>query len=223
MMKVPLSSPDITDLERKYVLEVLNTTSLSLGPKLPLFEEKVAHYVGTRYAVAVNSGTSGLHCCIKALGIGDGDLVITTPFSFVASANSILFERAKPVFVDIDPLTYNIDATKIEDTIKNLGSQIPKLKALLPVHVFGHPCDMEKIQGIAEKYHLKVIEDACEALGAEYMSQKVGSLGACGVFAFYPNKQMTTGEGGMIVTNNDEIAKLSRSLRNQGRDESGRY
>ena len=222
-MKIPLSSPDITDLERRYVLEVLNTPSLSLGPKLPEFEARVADYVGSTYAVAVNSGTSGLHCCIKALGIGDEDLVITTPFSFVASANSILFERARPLFVDIDPLTYNIDTTKVEETIRNLGPQLSNLKALLPVHVFGQPCDMKKINDIAKKYHLKVIEDACEALGAKYGSRKAGTLGDCGVFAFYPNKQMTTGEGGMIVTDNEAIAELCRSLRNQGRDDSGSW
>ncbi len=219
-MNIPLSSPDITDLERRYVLEVLNTPNLSLGPKLPEFEARFAKYVGTKYAVAVNSGTSGLHCCVRAMGIGDGDLVITTPFSFVASANCILFERAQPVFVDIDPLTYNIDTTKVEETIRGLGPQISNLKALLPVHVFGQPCDMKNINEIAKQYNLKVIEDACEALGAEYYSQKVGTFGDCGVFAFYPNKQMTTGEGGIIVTNDENIASLCRSLRNQGRDDN---
>ena len=222
-MQIPLSSPDITEIEKKYVLDVLNTSNLSLGPKLPEFEARVADYVGTRYAVAVNSGTSGLHCCIKALGIGDDDLVITTPFSFVASANCILFERAKPVFVDIDPLTCNIDTTKIEKTIRNLGPQASRLKALLPVHVFGQPCDMNKIGEIARKYNLKVIEDACEALGAEFNGEKVGTFGDCGVFAFYPNKQMTTGEGGVVVTDNQDIALLCRSLRNQGRDDDSSW
>ena len=222
-MHIPLSSPDITEIEKKYVLDVLNTSNLSLGPKLPEFEARVADYVGTRYAVAVNSGTSGLHCCIKALGIGDDDLVITTPFSFVASANCILFERAKPVFVDIDPLTYNIDATRLEKTIHGLGPQASKLKALLPVHVFGHPCDMNKIGDIARKYNLKIIEDACEALGAEFNGKKVGTFGDCGVFAFYPNKQMTTGEGGVVITDKEYIASLCRSLRNQGRDDDSSW
>ena len=222
-MQIPLSNPDITDLEKKYVLEVLNSPNLSLGPKLPEFEARLANYVGTNYAVAVNSGTSALHCCIKALGIGDGDLVITTPFSFVSSANCILFERAKPVFVDIDPSTYNIDVTKVEETIRNLGPQVSNLKAILPVHVFGQPCDMNRITGIAGKYNLKVIEDSCEALGAKFNEEKAGTLGDCGVFAFYPNKQMTTGEGGVVVTDNENIALLCRSLRNQGRDDDSSW
>ena len=222
-MQIPLSSPDITELEKKYVLDVLNSPNLSLGPKLPEFEARLANYVGTKYAVAVNSGTSALHCCIKALGIGDGDLVITTPFSFVSSANCILFERAKPVFVDIDPSTYNIDATKVEETIRNLGTHASNLKAILPVHVFGQPCDMNRITGIAGKYNLKVIEDSCEALGAKFNGEKAGTLGDCGVFAFYPNKQMTTGEGGVVVTDNENIALLCRSLRNQGRDDDSSW
>ena len=222
-MNIPLSSPDITELEKKYVLDVLNSPNLSLGPKLPEFEARLANYVGTNYAVAVNSGTSALHCCIKALGIGDGDLVITTPFSFVSSANCILFERAKPVFVDIDPSTYNIDATKVEETIRNLGPQASNLKAILPVHVFGQPCDMNRISDIAGKYNLKVIEDSCEALGAKFNGEKAGTLGDCGVFAFYPNKQMTTGEGGVVVTDNENIALLCRSLRNQGRDDDSSW
>ena len=222
-MQIPLSSPDITELEKKYVLDVLNSPNLSLGPKLPEFEARLANYVGTNYAVAVNSGTSALHCCIKALGIGDGDLVITTPFSFVSSANCILFERAKPVFVDIDPSTYNIDATKVEETIRNLGPQASNLKAILPVHVFGQPCDMNRISNIAGKYNLKVIEDSCEALGAKFNGENAGTLGDCGVFAFYPNKQMTTAEGGAVVTDNENIALLCRSLRNQGRDDDSSW
>ena len=222
-MKIPLSNPDITELEKKYVLEVLNSSHLSLGPKLPEFEEKLAQYVGAKYAVAVNSGTSALHCCIKALGIGDEDLVITTPFSFVSSANCILFERATPVFVDIDKSTYNIDAAKIEEAIKKLGPRASRLKAILPVHVFGQPCEMNTIIDIAGKYNLKVIEDACEALGAQFNGKKVGAYGDCGVFAFYPNKQMTTGEGGIVITNNESIALQCRSLRNQGRDDDNAW
>lgn len=211
MREIPLSSPDITDLERKAILEVLNTGNLSLGPKLPEFEEMLAHFVGTRYAVAVNSGTSGLHLCMKALGIADGDEVITTPFSFVASANCILYERAVPVFVDIDPFTLTLDVGQIEAKVTK------KTKAILPVHVFGQPCNMDSVLKIAEKYSLQVIEDSCEAIGATYRGRKAGTFGDCGVFAFYPNKQMTTGEGGAIVTDREEIALLCRSLRNQGR------
>jgi perosamine synthetase len=211
-MKIPLSSPDITNKEIGAVMGVLKTPNLSLGPKLPEFEKKFAGYIGSRYAVAVSSGTAGLHLCIKALGITDGDEVITTPFSFISSANCILFERAKPVFVDIRPDTFNIDEDAIETKITK------KTKAILPVHVFGYPCDMVKIIGIAKKHGLKIIEDACEGLGAEYNRKKAGNFGDCSVFAFYPNKQMTTGEGGIIVTDNKQIAELSTSMRNQGRD-----
>ncbi len=214
--KIPLSQPDITDLERRYVMEVLQTPNLSLGPKLPEFEKKVSDYVGTRFAVAVNSGTSALHCCIKSFGIGPGDEVITSPFSFIATSNTALFEGAKPVFVDIDPDTYNIDFRQIEEKITE------RTKAIIPVHVFGLPAEMDAINKIAKKYNLRVLEDAAEAIGAEYKKRKAGSLGDCAVFAFYPNKQITTGEGGIIVTDNESLAALCRSLRNQGRgDTSG--
>lgn len=212
--KIPLSSPDITEKERKAVLDVLNTPKLSLGPKLTEFEEKFAKYIGVKYAIAVNSGTSGLHLCIRALGINEGDEVITTPFSFIASSNCILFERAKPVFVDIREDTLNIDEEKIEKAITK------KTKAILPVHVFGYPANIEKIMKIAKKHNLAVIEDACEAIGAKINGKRVGSFGDCSVFAFYPNKQMTTGEGGMICTNNKKIADLAKSMRNQGRGSS---
>jgi len=208
---IPLSCPDITDLERKAVIEVLDTRHLSLGPKVTEFEAKFADYIGTQHAVAVNSGTSGLHLCVKALGLTEGDEVITTPFSFVASANCLLYERAVPKFVDIDPLTLNLDVRQIESRITN------KTKAILPVHVFGQPCDMDGILQIAKRYNLRIIEDACEAIGAVYKGKKTGAIGDCGVFAFYPNKQMTTGEGGIIVTDDENIAVLCRNLRNQGR------
>jgi len=208
---VPLSSPDITGLERKAVLEVLSTRYLSLGPKVAEFEERFAHYVGVRHAVAVNSGTSGLHLCVKALDLTDGDEVITTPFSFVASSNCLLYERAVPVFVDVDPLTRNLEVGQIEAKITK------KTKAILPVHVFGQPCDMDEISRVANEYNLQVIEDACEAVGAEYKGRKTGTLGDSAVFAFYPNKQITTGEGGMIVTDREDWDALFRSLRNQGR------
>jgi len=210
-MQINLSRPDITNKERKEVLAVLKTPSLALGPKLPEFEKKIANYIGTKYAVAVNSGTSGLHLLIRTLGIKKGDEVVTTPFSFIASANCILYERAKPVFVDIDPLTLNIDPKKIEKAITK------KTKALLIVDVFGHPADWDPILKIARKYKLKVIEDSCEAIGAKYKNRNCGTFGEASVFAFYPNKQITTGEGGMIVTNNKKIADLCRSMSNQGR------
>ncbi|OGC13167.1 polysaccharide biosynthesis protein [candidate division WOR-1 bacterium RIFOXYC2_FULL_37_10] len=216
-MKIPLSNPDITQKEIDAVVSVLKTPNLSLGPKLPEFEKKFANYIGTKHAIAVNSGTSALHLCVKALGIKSGDEVITTPFSFIASANCILFEQAKPIFVDIKEATLNIDENKIEEKITK------KTKAILPVHVFGYPCNMEKIKRIAKKYKLAVIEDSCEAIGAEIKGEKIGTFGNAAVFAFYPNKQMTTGEGGIIATNDDEIARLSKSMRNQGRDENAEW
>jgi perosamine synthetase len=210
---IPLSSPDITHKEIEVINQVLATPFLSIGPKINEFEKRISSYLGTKYAVGVNSGTSGLHLCIRSLEIRDGDEVITTPFSFVASSNCILFERAKPVFVDIEEDSLCINSEKIEEKIT------PKTKAILPVHVFGHPCKMDKVTEIATKYNLFVIEDACEALGSEYIGRKVGSFGNAAVFAFYPNKQITTAEGGMIVTNDENIAKLCMSMRNQGRAE----
>ena len=219
-MKVPLARPDITEHEIEAVVQVLKTPYLSLGPKLEEFERRTAEYVGVRYAVAANSGTSALHLIIKALGIGDHDEVITTPFSFIASANCILFERARPIFVDIDPKTLNIDPDKVEETCTRVHVHTcTRIKAILAVDVFGHPADWDKLQEIVDKYNLKLIEDSAEALGAEYKGKKAGSFGDAAVFAFYPNKQITTGEGGMILTDDEEIASLCRSLRNQGRGE----
>lgn len=216
-MKIPLAKPDITDLERKAVMEVLKTPNLSLGPKLKEFEKRVADFVGAKYAVAVNSGTSALHLIIRALGIGKGDEVITTPFSFIASANCVLFEEAKPVFVDIDQKTLNIDPKKIEEKIT------AKTKAILAVDIFGQAADWDVLEKISQKHNLFLIEDSAEALGSEYKGKKCGSFGEAGVFAFYPNKIITTGEGGMIVTNNKKLADLSQSLRNQGRGDGSNW
>ena len=231
--KVPLSRPDITEKEIEAILAVIKTPYLSLGPKHREFEETVAKYIGVKHAISVSSGTAGLHLVIKALDIKDGDEVITTPFSFISSSNVMLFERAKPVFVDIEPRTLNIDPQNIEKffesrydfdgkILKNRQTRA-RVKAILPVHIFGQPCDMDRIMQIAERYNLKVIEDACEAIGAEYKGKKVGTFGEASVFAFYANKQITTGEGGMIVSNDEKIAKLCRSMRNQGRDESSAW
>ena len=211
-MQIPLSSPDITEAEIEAVAGVLKTPNLSLGPKLPEFEKVMAEYVGVKYAVAVNSGTSALHLIVRSLGIAEGDEVITTPFSFIASANCILFERARPVFVDIDPQTFNLDVDKIEDRIS------PKTKAILAVDIFGLPADWEELERISRKHDLKLIEDSCEALGAEYKGSKVGAFGDAACFAFYPNKQITTGEGGVVVSNDQGIAEMCRSMRNQGRE-----
>ncbi|MEA3442828.1 MAG: DegT/DnrJ/EryC1/StrS family aminotransferase [Chloroflexota bacterium] len=216
-MNIPLSSPDITELEISYVTQVLRTPNLSLGPKLVEFEARMAQFIGVKHAVAVNSGTSALHLIIRALEIKDGDEVITTPFSFISSANCMLFERAKPVFVDIEPLALNIDVTRIEEKITG------KTRAILAVDVFGYPVEWNRLEQIAKEHHLKLIEDSCEALGAEYQGKKLGTFGEAAAFAFYPNKQMTTGEGGIIVTNNEEIAKLCRSMRNQGRGDSDEW
>ena len=210
-MEIPLSKPDITDRERNAVQEVLKTSSLSLGKKYIEFQNIIAKFVGVKYAVAVNSGTSGLHLIIRALGITKGDEVITTPFSFVASANCVLYEGAKPVFVDIDKNTFNIDVSKIEEKITK------KTKAILAVDIFSHPADWDALKKIAKKHKLFLIEDSAEALGSEYKGRRCGSFGDAGVFAFYPNKQITTGEGGVVLTNNKKIADLCRSMANQGR------
>jgi len=211
-MKIPLSSPDLTEIEKRAVLDVLESSELSLGPKLVEFEEAVAKYVGVRHAVAVNSGTSGLHLIVRALGIGPGDEVITTPFSFIASANCIVMEGARPVFVDIDPDTSNLDVAGIERAIT------PRTKAILGVDAFGRCLDWEQVEAIARARGLAVIEDSCEAIGAVAHGRKAGSFGEAGCFGFYPNKQMTTGEGGMILTGRDDLAAVCRSMRNQGRE-----
>ena len=229
---IPMSSPDLTDAEREAVAAVLRTPSLSMGSEITGFEAAFCAYTGLRHAIGVNSGTAGLHLCVRAAGIQEGDLVITTPFSFVASTNVLLFERATPVFVDVDPRTGNIDPELARQAVEDLveggakakrwlprkgarrGSQ---LKAILPVDVFGQPADYDPILEAARTHSLKVIEDACEALGARYKDRLAGCLGDYAVFAFYPNKQITTGEGGMIVTNDDQAGQLMRALRNQGR------
>lgn len=213
--EISLSAQDISQAEIDAVVAVLRSERLSLGPRIPEFEAEFARRLGTRHAIACSSGTAGLHMCWRAMGIGPGDEVITTPFSFIASSNSILFDGGKPVFVDIDPQTWQIDPARIEAAIT------PRTKAVLPVDVFGVPADMDAIRSIARRHNLRVLEDSCEALGATYKGRPAGALGEAGVFGFYPNKQMTTGEGGMVVTNNDDIAFMVRSLRNQGRDPDG--
>ena len=217
MNKIPLSRPDVGQAEIDAVVEVLRTPNLSLGPKLPEFEAKAAACAGTQYGIAVNSGTSALHLIIKAMGIGPGDEVITTPFSFVASSNSIIFEGAKPVFVDIDPISLNIDVSKIEAAIT------PNTKAILAVDVFGQPADWDVLRELAEEHNLRLIEDSAESIGARYKGRPAGGLAEAGLFAFYPNKQITTGEGGVIVTDNVEIATLCQSYRNQGRGEGSTW
>jgi perosamine synthetase len=220
-VEIPLARPDITAREIAAVVAVLKTPNLSLGPKLEEFEQKMARYIGVKHTVAVNSGTSALHLIIKAMGIGEGGEVITTPFSFIASANCILFERARPVFVDIDPRTLNIDPERIVETLarSHVGKKRERIKAILAVDLFGQPADWDRLQKIADEHSLKLVEDSAEALGAEYKGRKAGSFGDAAVFGFYPNKQITTGEGGMILTDDEGVARLCRSLRNQGRGE----
>jgi perosamine synthetase len=214
-MQIHLSRPDITEKEIEAVCDVLRSPNLSLGPKLGEFERAFAEYIGTKRAVAVNSGTSGLFLCMLAMGIGPGDEVITTPFTFIASTNCIMMVGARPVFVDIDPENLNIDPAGIEAKITD------KTKAILPVDVFGSPAGFEEVCQIARKHNLPVLEDSCEALGSELNGKKVGTFGRMSVFAFYPNKQMTTGEGGMVMTDDDDLADMCMSLRNQGRGKGG--
>jgi perosamine synthetase len=210
-MRIPLSSPDITEQDIEAVTRVLRTSSLSLGPKLREFERAISGYVGASDAIAVNSGTSGLHLCIRALGISEGDEVLLPSFTFIAVANAVRYEKATPVFVDIDPQTLNLDPSLLELAIT------PRTRAIIVVHTFGCPAELSSILQIASRHGLFVIEDACEALGAEYEGRKVGVFGDVGVFGFYPNKQITTGEGGAVVTKHPEVAIKLRALRNQGR------
>ena len=214
-MRIHLSRPDITEKEIEAVCAVLRSPDLSLGPKLAEFEDAFAGYIGRKHAVAVNSGTSGLFLCMSAMGIGTADEVVTTPFTFIASATTIMMTSAKPVFVDIDPVSLNIDAARIESAIGE------KTKAILPVEIFGNPAGIDKVCKIAQKHNLPVIEDSCEALGSVLNGKKVGTFGRMSTFAFYPNKQITTGEGGMILTDDENLADACISLRNQGRDKGG--
>jgi dTDP-4-amino-4,6-dideoxygalactose transaminase len=220
-----MSSPDLTDADRQAVMDVINTPMLSLGPKVVEFEQSFCRVTGAKHAIAVNSGTAGLHLCVRAAGIGPGDLVITTPFSFVASTNALLFENAIPVFVDVDPRTGNIDPAQVADALRRVEKWLPRkspiapgaLKAILPVDVFGQPAALDTLSALAREYGLTMIEDSCEALGATYHGQQAGTFGDFGIFAFYPNKQITTGEGGLVITNDDTAAAFMRALRNQGR------
>jgi dTDP-4-amino-4,6-dideoxygalactose transaminase len=234
---VPMSSPELSGEDAEQVQEVFNSRYLSQGSQLQAFEREMAEYLGARFAVGVNSGTSALHLAVIAAGVRRGDLVITTPYSFIASANCILFQDAVPVFVDIDPRTMNMDPVLAERAVRELieggaaaKARFPRkgippsgpegtLKALLAVDIFGQPADYQVLREITDRYQLPLIEDSCEALGSEYRGKRAGALGDVGVFGFYPNKQLTTGEGGMLVTAREEWAELFRSLRNQGRSE----
>jgi perosamine synthetase len=215
--RIPLASPDIGAREIDLVLEVMRSDVLAMGPFTRRFEAGIAEVAGRREGVACSSGTAGLHLGVSALEIADGDEVITTPFSFVASANCLLYQRAVPRFVDIEEESLGIDP----DLIEAAASQ--RTRAILPVHVFGRPCRIEAIDALARRRGWRLIEDACEGLGSSVAGRPLGSFGDVSIFAFYPNKQMTTGEGGMVVTDDAALVDTMRSLRNQGRDQDGTW
>jgi perosamine synthetase len=211
-----MSAPDLGDVEKRLVHEVLEGTALSGGPMIERFEAGIRERTNRAHAIAVSSGTAGLHLAVRALGIGPGDEVLTSAYSFVASVNCFLYEGAKPVFADIEPVTYGIDPESAADALARGAHP----KALLPVHVFGQPANMTGLRQLAVRHGFRMIEDACEAIGAEHAGEPAGSFGDLAVFAFYPNKQMTTGEGGAVVTDDVQLAALCRSMRNQGRGDS---
>jgi perosamine synthetase len=214
---IALSAPWIDERDEQLVLEVLRSGHLSLGPTGPRFEELLADTVGAAYCTAVSSGTAGLHLCMRLAGVGPGDEVITSPYSFVASANCAIYQGATPVFADIDPITLNLDPAAVEAAVT------PRTRAVVAVDIFGYPCELDELQAICGRHGLALVEDACEALGARYKGRSIGSHEHPAVFAFYPNKQMTTGEGGAVTTGSSEEHDLLVSLRNQGRLETSSW
>jgi perosamine synthetase len=207
---IKISQPEISAEEIKAVNEVLQSGILAQGPRVAQLEEDFAKFCGTKYAVAVSSGTAALHAALHAAGVGKGDEVITTPYSFIATVNTILMVGAKPIFVDINPITFNLDETKIKKVITD------KTKAILPVHLYGQNVEYSTINDIAKKYNLKVIEDACQAIGAEYNGKKAGNLGDLGCFSLYATKNIMSGEGGIVTTNNEEYVSRIKSFRQHG-------
>jgi perosamine synthetase len=214
---IGLSAPWIDGREEELVLATLRSGQLSLGPMIDRFEAALAERVQAPYVAAVSSGTAGLHLCMRLAGIEPGDEVVTTPFSFVASSNCVLYEGATPVFADIHPQTLNLDPAAVEVALT------PRTKAILPVHIFGYPAELAELGEIAARHDLAIVEDACQALGSEYRGRPVGSSGHPAVFAFYPNKQMTTGEGGAVAVASEQEWRLLKSLSNQGRSDSGEW
>jgi len=220
-MKINLVVPVLTEEMKKSVIKVLETERFLRGESVRRFEKEFAEYIGAKYALAVNSGTSALHLSLIAMGIKAGDYVITSPATFIATANAITYIGAKPLFVDISLDTYNIDPQKIEEAIRKCRN---KVKALIVVHLYGHPCEMDAVMEIAKKYNIKVLEDACQAHGAIYKGKKVGSFGDAGAFSFYPSKNMTVcGDGGMVTTNDDKIAEIVEALRDVGRSKNNSF
>src|SRR5438876_1637218 len=214
---IPLSRPWLDEREEELVLEVLRSGRLSLGPWIERFEEQIAERVGAPYAAALSSGTAGLHLLCKIAGLGPGDEAITSPLSFVASANCFIVEGATPVFADVDARTLNMDPDAVAAAINE------RTRAIVAVDMFGYPCELDELRAIAERHGLWLIDDSCEALGAEYKGRPIGSHGPSGAFGFYPNKQMTTGEGGVVTTHSEEERDLLVSLRNQGRSYDSRW
>ena len=215
--QVPLSAPWLDERDEELVLETLRSGWLSLGPTGPRFEELLATAVGARHCAAVSSGTAGLHLAMRLAGVGAGDEVITSPFSFVASANCVIYEGATPVFAEIDASTYNLDPAAVEAAVTE------RTKAIVAVDIFGYPCELDPLLALCERHGLKLVQDACEALGARYKGRQLGSHGHPTAFAFYPNKQLTTGEGGAVTTNDEREYELLVSLRNQGRLETSSW
>ena len=215
--EIPLSAPYIGEREEELVLEALRSGRLALGPTGPRFEELVAERLGVRYCAAVSSGTAALHLGMVLAGVGPGDEVITSPYSFVASANCAIYEGATPVFADIDPHTYNLDPAAVEAAVTE------RTKAIVAVDIFGYPCELDELSEICARHGLALVEDACEALGARYKGRLLGSHGHPATFAFYPNKQITTGEGGAVTTNDEAQYDALVSLRNQGRLETSSW
>jgi perosamine synthetase len=213
--EIPLSRPWLDEREEELVVEVLRSGRLSLGPWIDRFEEQVAERVAAPYAAALSSGTAGLHLLCKIAALGPGDEVITSPLSFVSSANCFILEGATPVFADVDPVTLNLDPAAVEAAVTD------RTRAIVAVDMFGLPCELDELRRIADHHGLVLIEDACESLGAEYRGRPLGAHGPSAVFAFYPNKQMATGEGGVVTTHSEEEWRLLRSLRNQGRSYDG--
>ena len=217
-MSIPIADPEVGDAELKGVVDVLESGQLAAGDAVDEFEERFADYCGADHAVATTNGTTALHTALVAAGVEPGDTVVTTPYSFVATANTIRFAGAEPAFADIDPETFNLDPHAVEELVRERDGDVD---AIMPVHLYGLPAEMDHLNEIAEEYDVPLVEDAAQAHGSEYNGDTAGSLGDAACFSFYPTKNMTTGEGGMITTDDDEIAAAARQFVNHGRSQSG--